>query len=83
MIWIGVDSFNPISLVIGIAQNMVLIVGDEGVISVGVLRVVGYYVIKGGGNFKGMIKAGFSSLTVVDRDRDFDFTRTLFAFNKK
>ncbi len=83
MIWIGVDSFNPISLVIGIAQNMVLIVGDEGVISVGVLRVVGYYVIKGRGNFKGMIKAGFSSLTVVDGDRDFDFTRTLFAFNKK
>ncbi len=81
LIWIGVDSFNPISLVIGIVQNMALIVGDEGVISAGVLRVVGYYVIKGGGNFKRVIKAGFASLTVVDGDCDFDFTRTLFAFN--
>ena len=56
LIWVCVDSLVPISLVVSIIQNMVMIIGDEGVIGEGVLRVVGDNIVKRGGHFKGKSK---------------------------
>ncbi len=57
---------------------MVLIVGDEGVISDGVLRVVGYNVVKSGGNFEGVMETSITSSTVINGDGEFNLTGTYF-----
>ncbi len=57
---------------------MVLIVGDEGVVSEGVLSVIGDNVVKSGGNFEGVIKTTVARSNVVDRDREFNLTGTIF-----
>ncbi len=43
-------------------QNMVLIIGDEGVISEGVLSVSGENVVKGGGDFEVVVKTSSAPL---------------------
>ncbi len=59
-------------------QNMVLIIGDEGVISEGVLSVIGDNVVKGGGNFEGVVKTSVVCSTVIDGDCEFDLTWNFF-----
>ncbi len=60
---------------------MIVIVGDEGGISEGLLRVVSDNVIKGICNFEGLVEFCFAGSTIVDGDRDFDLSRGFFAFN--
>ncbi len=62
-------------------QNMVLIICDEGVISEGVLSVIGDSVVKGGGSFEGLVKMSFARSTIIDRDREFNFAWTFFTFD--
>ncbi len=59
-------------------QNMVLIIGDEGVISEGVLSVIGDNVVKGGGNFEGIVGTSIARSTVIDGDCGFNLAWTFF-----
>ncbi len=60
---------------------MVLIIGDEGIISEGALGVIGDNVVKGSGNFEGVIETGVAHSTVMDRDCEFNLAWTFFSFD--
>ncbi len=57
---------------------MVVIIGDEGVISEGVLSVIGDNVVKGGGNFEGIVKASVALSTAINGDCELNFAWTFF-----
>ncbi len=60
---------------------MVLIIGDEGVISEGVLSVIGDNVVKGDGNFEGVVETSIACSTIIVRDRELNFAWTFFSFD--
>ncbi len=57
---------------------MVLIIGDKGVISEGVLSVIGDNVVKGGGNFEGVVETSVARSTIINGDCELNFALTFF-----
>ncbi len=58
---------------------MVLIICDKGVVNERVLRVIGDNVVKGGGNFEGVVETRVACSTVIDEDREFNLAWTFFS----
>ncbi len=74
--FVVLDSLCPVGFMISINQNMIVIIRDGGRIREDVLRVVSDNVVS---NFKGLVKECSARSSIINMDRDFDFSRAFFV----